>query len=68
LLILAAADGFEKGGLMAHKKMCALTCCCCSVEDNMKKLKELMHEPKFICSECGHAANDKEFLCHPKKY
>lgn len=52
---------------MAHKKMCAIACCCCSVQDNMRLLKKLVLEPKFICAECGHAASKKEYLCHPKK-
>ncbi len=46
-----------------ENKMCALTCCSCSLD--LKKIKPLVNNPKFICKGCGHVANKKENLCQP---
>lgn len=51
----------------AHHKMCHMACCCCEVHKNLKELKKLSAEPKFMCMECGRVSAKKETLCSPKK-
>jgi len=46
-------------------KLCALACCCCRV--NVKELRPLVKDPKFLCKECGRAAAKASSLCHPAK-
>ena len=43
--------------------MCAMTCCPCHLD--IKKLKPLVRNAKFICKACGRVANDKKYLCEP---
>lgn len=45
------------------EKMCAMTCCPCHLD--IKKLKPLVRNAKFICKACGRVANDKTYLCEP---
>ena len=52
---------------MEHEKLCALACCCCTVEANFQVLRELSKNPIYICKECGRVSTKREFLCHPKK-
>jgi len=44
-------------------KMCALTCCSCSMD--LKKVKALVKEPKYICESCGRVADKAKNLCQP---
>jgi hypothetical protein len=46
-------------------KMCAMTCCPCNID--IKKLKPLVDNPRFICKQCGRVANVKKNLCKPVK-
>jgi hypothetical protein len=46
-------------------KLCALACCCCRVD--VKELRPLVKDAKFICKECGRAAAKASSLCHPAK-
>ena len=46
-------------------KLCAMTCCPGRVD--LKQLKPLLRDPKFICSECGRTAAAAVNLCSPKK-
>ncbi len=45
------------------EKMCAMTCCPCHLD--LKKLKPLVRDAKFICKVCGRVANEKKYLCEP---
>jgi hypothetical protein len=53
------AKGWHEG------KLCALACCCCRV--NVKELRPLVKDAKYICKECGRAAAKASSLCHPAK-
>lgn len=33
---------------------------------NVEEFKKMVKDPKFICSCCGRASNDKKYLCSPK--
>ena len=44
-------------------KMCSLTCCPCGID--LRAVRPLVNEPKFICKACGRVANKKENLCKP---
>ena len=46
-----------------ENSLCVLTCCPCNLD--LKKIKPLVNEPKFICKSCGRVANKKENLCQP---
>jgi hypothetical protein len=48
-----------------ENKLCALACCCCRV--NVKELRPLVKDAKYICKECGRAAAKASSLCHPAK-
>ena len=50
----------EKCGV---NKLCSMTCCGCKVD--VKALKPLVNEPKYICKSCGRVANKKTNLCNP---
>jgi len=47
------------------EKMCAITCCPCNID--LKRLKPLVDNPRFICKQCGRVANAKNNLCKPVK-
>ncbi len=37
---------------------------CDFIEHNsIEKIRERVKDPKFICKDCGRAANKKEYLC-----
>ncbi len=44
-------------------KLCALTCCPCSLD--LEKIKTIVKDSKFICKVCGRAANSEKNLCQP---
>jgi hypothetical protein len=46
-------------------KLCALACCCCRVD--LKELRPLVKNAKYICKECGRAAAKASSLCHPAR-
>ena len=46
-------------------KLCAMTCCPGRID--LKELKPLVKDAKFICAECGRTAANKVNLCSPKK-
>ncbi len=37
------------------------------IKDNMKTLKKLVSEARFICRKCGRAARKEESLCKPEE-
>ena len=37
------------------------------MKDELKKYVKLMDKPKYVCTKCGHVANEEENLCKPKK-
>jgi hypothetical protein len=44
-------------------KLCAMACCTCRT--NVKELRPLVKNAKFICQECGRAAAKAANLCQP---
>jgi hypothetical protein len=46
-------------------KMCALTCCQCNID--LKQIRPLVNDAKYICKQCGRVANKAENLCNPAK-
>lgn len=32
-----------------------------------KRLVKVINQPQYFCKECGRAANEKKYLCIPKK-
>ncbi len=36
-------------------------------EENLDELKEVVSDPRFVCTRCGRAAVKKKFLCKPVK-
>lgn len=37
------------------------------LRDHFELLARIVAEPTYACSKCGRAANDKKWLCKPKK-
>jgi len=35
------------------------------IKDDMKLLKSIVKNPKYICQKCGRAAGKKQWLCKP---
>lgn len=35
------------------------------IKTDLKLLKSIVKNPKFICQKCGRAANKKQWLCKP---
>lgn len=44
-------------------KLCAMACCQCRTD--VKELRPLVKNAKFICGECGRAAVKAANLCQP---
>jgi hypothetical protein len=57
--------GHKHAGTKHDDKLCAMTCCPGRID--LKELKPLVRDPKFICSECGRTAARAVSLCSPKK-
>jgi transposase-like protein len=38
-----------------------------SVKKNFETIASLVDRPRFVCTDCGRAANDKKRLCEPKR-
>lgn len=36
------------------------------IKDNLKDLKKIVSEPRFICRKCARAARKEEHLCKPE--
>ncbi len=39
--------------------------CDFSSHSDIEKIRERVKDSKFICEDCGRAANKKEYLCSP---
>jgi hypothetical protein len=35
------------------------------IKDNLKELKKLVAEPRFVCRKCGRASKKDDCLCKP---
>jgi hypothetical protein len=46
------------------KHLCKL---CKSLKKNFETIAALVDRPRFLCTDCGRAANDKKHLCDPKR-
>ena len=38
-----------------------------SVKKNFDQIAKLVENPKYVCTDCGRAVNDKKWVCEPKK-
>jgi len=38
-----------------------------SVKKNFETIAALVDQPRFICTDCGRAANEKKRVCEPKR-
>ena len=36
------------------------------IKDNLKELKKVVAEPRYLCRRCARAARKEEFLCKPE--
>ena len=52
-----------KGETGHNTKMCALTCCSCNMD--IKKIKPIVKQAKYVCEACGHVAAKAKNLCDP---
>ena len=57
--------GHKHGNETHDDKLCAMTCCPGRVD--LKELRPLVRDAKFICEDCGRAAAKASSLCSPKK-
>lgn len=37
------------------------------IDKELDALKEIVRAPKFVCKNCGRAADDKGWLCKPSR-
>ena len=38
-----------------------------SAKKNLKIIASLVDRPRFVCTDCGRAANEKKRVCEPKR-
>ena len=38
-----------------------------SVKKNFDQIASLVDRPKFVCTDCGRAVNEKKWVCDPKR-
>jgi len=38
-----------------------------SVKKNIDTIARLVDRPRFVCTDCGRVAHDKDRLCEPKR-
>lgn len=36
------------------------------IKENMKELKKIVAQPRFICRKCARAARKEEYICKPE--
>lgn len=36
------------------------------IKDNLKELKKIVAEPRYVCKRCGRAARKEDHLCKPE--
>jgi len=39
-----------------------------TIKDHYSKLIKIVNQPKYICTKCARVANEKQYLCKPKKF
>ena len=65
-----STDIFNQEKTMEKKNACSgdHTChiCALSEKQSIKEIKPLVDNPKFICFNCGRAANSAQNLCNPE--
>ena len=66
ILIQASAAGEKGAYLMAKgsKPLCKWDKD--DIKDNLKELKKIVSEPRFVCRKCCRAAKKEEHLCKPE--
>jgi hypothetical protein len=37
------------------------------IKDNLKELKKIVAQPRYVCKKCGRAAKDDDLLCKPEE-
>jgi hypothetical protein len=35
------------------------------IKDDIKELKKIVADPRYICKKCGRAAKNDDYLCKP---
>jgi len=60
-----AGRGVEKMG-DKDKKLCKLAKGD-YLKDELKKYKEIVNEPKYVCLKCGRVARKEKRLCKPEE-
>ena len=65
-----STDLFNKEKTMEKKNACSgdHTCHLCTLAEKKlnAEIKPLVENPKFICFNCGRAANSEDRLCNPE--
>jgi hypothetical protein len=42
--------------------------CDLAEQGKSEEMKELVHDPQFMCFSCSRVAHDKETLCNPRAF